>query len=202
MLLIRPTLSELPSYLNALEHGWNADDDPSPASALEEFRAVLQDPERFLAAHNNEKGLGMPITLPDGTIVPRLPSLRRWIWDGSFCGVVGFRWQPGTERLPRHVLGHVGYAVVPWKRQQGLASEAMRQMLFEGQARRLRYVEVSTSPHNLASRRVIEHNGGVLVEAFVTPDTLGAEPALRYRIALNLPVKVVRGGLAAYAARA
>src|SRR2546430_6881442 len=36
-------------------------------------------------------------TLPDGSVVPRLPGYRKWIWDGEFCGVIGFRWQPGRS---------------------------------------------------------------------------------------------------------
>jgi predicted acetyltransferase len=190
--LIRPTLRELPGYMAALERGWHADDEPSLQSAIEEYDAILRDPEGFLAAHDNEVGGGRPITLPDGTLVPRLPSIRRWIWDGEFCGVVGFRWKPGSDSLPTHVLGHIGYAVVPWKRACGYASEATRQMLFEARLRRLGLVEVSASPHNVASRRVVERNGGELLEVFVTPDALGAEPALRYGIPLTPPMQPVR----------
>jgi predicted acetyltransferase len=42
------------------------------------------------------------------------------MWDGEFCGSIGLRWLPGTEELPPHCLGHIGYAVVPWKRRLGL----------------------------------------------------------------------------------
>lgn len=188
MQLIRPTLAELPAYLAAVERGWHPDDDATPASIKDEWQAAWCNPQQFLDAHHNTQDLGLPITLPDGTLVAQLPSIRRWIWDGSFCGVVGFRWQPGTECLPPHVTGHIGYAVVPWKRQAGCGTEGLRLMLHEAQLRRLRYVELSTSPHNHASRRVIERNGGTLIEAFVTPDALGAEPALRYRIDLAWPV--------------
>jgi predicted acetyltransferase len=46
----------------------------------------------------------------------------------------------------------------------------------------LRDVEISTQPHNIASQRVITANGGVLVEEFVTPPTLGSRQELRYRV--------------------
>jgi predicted acetyltransferase len=85
------------------------------------------------------------------------------------------------------VLGHIGYAVVPWKQQAGCATAGLRLMLLEAQWRHLAHVEISTSPHNLASRRVVERNAGVLVDTFVTPDILGAEPVLRYRIDLARP---------------
>ena len=29
------------------------------------------------------------------------PGYVRWMWDGEFCGSTGFRWQRGTEALPR-----------------------------------------------------------------------------------------------------
>jgi predicted acetyltransferase len=48
----------------------------------------------------------------------------------------------------------------------------------------LRYVEITTDPDNMPSQRVIEANGGVLVERFTRPASLGGTPGLRYRIAL------------------
>jgi len=41
------------------------------------------------------------------------------MWDDEFAGSIGFRWQPGTSALPPHCLGHIGYAVVPWKQGRG-----------------------------------------------------------------------------------
>ena len=48
----------------------------------------------------------------------------------------------------------------------------------------LRYVELTTDPDNPPSQRVIEANGGVLVERFVKQPQFGSKPGLRYRIAL------------------
>ena len=185
--LVRPARHHLPSCLDALDRGWRAEDDVASTSGttIDDRRALVTDPEGFLAAHDNEGGSGMPMTLGERVIVvPLLPSIRRWIWDGEFCGVVGLRWQPGTESLPPHVTGHIGYAVVPWKRRLGYATEGLRQMLVEARRRRLRWLEIVTSPHNLASQRVVERNGGRVVEAFVTAGEQGAEPALRWRIDL------------------
>ena len=70
-----------------------------------------------MARADDREAKGGPITLPDGTQVARLPGFVRWMWDGEFCGQIGFRWQFGTEALPPHCLGHIGYAVVPWKRR-------------------------------------------------------------------------------------
>jgi predicted acetyltransferase len=86
------------------------------------------------------------------------------------------------EALPPHWLGHIGYAVVPWKRRRGYATRALRDMLADARSEGLRYVEITTAPANVASRRVIEANGGVLVEAFVTPEALGGMLELRNRV--------------------
>jgi predicted acetyltransferase len=107
------------------------------------------------------------------------------MWDGEFCGSIGFRWQPGTEALPPHCLGHIGYAVVPWKQGRGYATEALRLLLPEAGAEGLRYVEITTEPENIPSRRVIEANGGTLVEHFTKPHQFGGSPGVRYRIPLQ-----------------
>src|SRR3712207_2478869 len=109
----------------------------------------------------------------------------RWIWDGEVCGSIGYRWQPGTPTLPPHVLGHIGFSVVPWKRRQGLASKALAMMLEEPRQRGLPYVEVTTTPDNLASQGVIQANGGVLVERFNKLPAYGGGETLRFRIPLD-----------------
>jgi predicted acetyltransferase len=106
------------------------------------------------------------------------------MWDGEFVGSIGFRWQPGTSELPPHVLGHIGYAVVPWKRGHGYATQALRLLLPSAKAEGLTYVELTVEPTNLSSRHVIEANGGIFVEEFVAPDAYGHKRGLRFRIDL------------------
>ncbi|WP_256354268.1 GNAT family N-acetyltransferase [Variovorax sp. dw_308] len=123
--------------------------------------------------------------MPDGSTVPKLPGYRRWIWDGEFCGSIGLRWQKGSNALPPYCLGHIGYGVVPWKSGRGYATEALRLLLRDAVAEGLRYVEITTTPDNLASQRVIARNGGVLVEEFITVPAIGGNRELRYRIKLE-----------------
>jgi len=104
------------------------------------------------------------------------------MWDGEFCGSIGLRWQPGTDALLEYCLGHVGYAVVPWKQNRGYATQALREILLEAKAEGLRHLEICADPANAVSRRVIEANGGVLVEEFVTTAAYGGKRELRYRI--------------------
>lgn len=124
------------------------------------------------------------MTLPDGSRVPRLPGFRRWMWDGQFAGNIGLRWQQGTAELPPYCLGHIGYAVVPWKQRRGYATQALRSMLVEARSLGLPFVEITTDPDNDASRKVIEAVGGVFVAHFPKPPAFGNQPCLRFRVEL------------------
>jgi predicted acetyltransferase len=106
------------------------------------------------------------------------------MWDGEFCGSIGFRWQPGTNELPSYVLGHVGFSVVPWKQRRGYATRALGALLPLAREEGLSYVELTTDETNTASQRVIIANGGRLVEKFDKPPHYGGAPSLRFRIYL------------------
>lgn len=186
--LIVPSLAALPSYMDALGRGWSPDN-TRPAAAADELARAAADPSGFVAALDDPEARGGPVTLPDGSVVPRLPGFRRWIWDGEACGSIGFRWQRGTTALPPHVLGHVGYAVVPWKRGRGYATRALRLLLDEIRGRGLveaglTHVELTADPDNPASQRVIAANGGRLVERFEKLAAYGGGETLRFRIDL------------------
>ena len=184
MKLVWPAAEYLPGYIDALERGWSPDNTRADAGK-EMLELIATDPAAYLASLVDREANGDPVMLPDGSTVPRLPGYNRWIWDGEFCGVVGFRWQRGTEALPPHCLGHMGYAVVPWKRKRGYATEALRALLPDAKTEGLRYVEITTNADNVASQRVVEANGGVLVEEFIKPAQYGGARALKYRIDLK-----------------
>jgi predicted acetyltransferase len=167
-----------------LVRGWSPSRD-LPDAATEELRKAETDPEAFLASMEDRQARGPAITLPDGTTVPRLPGVRRWMWDGEFCGSISLRWQPGTTDLPPYCLGHIGYGVVPWKRGRGYATSALGQILPLAREVGLPYVEITTDIDNIASQRVILANGGRLVEQFGKPASHGGGTALRFRISLE-----------------
>jgi predicted acetyltransferase len=182
--LIRPSLDALPDYVAALERGWSPDNVRQDAAAREELERIKADPKLFVAQLDDPEAKGGPVTLPDGSVAPRLPGFRRWLWDGEFCGNIGFRWQPGTSALPPHVLGHIGFAVVPWKRRHGYATRALALLLSEVADKGLAFVELTTDQDNAASQRVILANGGQLVEQFRKPAAYGGKEAYRFRINL------------------
>lgn len=183
--LVRPGFEHLSGYAAALKRGWSADNERGEAATREELARIKADALAFLDSMEDSEAKGAPVTLPDGSVAQRLPGYKRWLWDGEFCGSIGFRWQPGTTELPPHCLGHIGYAVVPWKQGLGYAKCALRLMLVEVRAVGLPYVEITTDPNNIASQRVIAANGGVLVEHFTKPRQFGSKPGLRFRIALH-----------------
>jgi predicted acetyltransferase len=185
MKLVWPSSEYLPSYVAALERGWSPDNLRGEVVAREQLASIAANPAAFLASLVDIEATGSPITLPNGTTVPRLPGYQRWLWDGDFCGSIGFRWQRGTEVLPPYCLGHIGYSVVPWKRRRGYATRALREVLEDATARGLRYVEITAAVDNTSSKRVIEANGGILVEEFVTPPAVGGRNELRYRVPLD-----------------
>lgn len=182
MQLVRPSEEYLQGFLDALGTGWSLDTERGEDAAREEIAVVRKDPAGYLALQFDREAKGPPVRLPDGSQAPRIPGIRLWLWDGEFCGVIGFRWQPGTTALPPYCLGHIGYAVVPWKRRRGYATRALGQMLPIARQEGLPHVDITTDPGNIASRRVIEANGGTLVEQFTKPPEHGGKPALRYRI--------------------
>jgi predicted acetyltransferase len=185
MQLVRPGLEYLSGYVAALERGWSPDNERGVNAAREELARIHADAAAFLESMEDREGKGPTIILPDGSTAKRVPGFKRWMWDGEFCGSIGLRWQSGTTALPPHCLGHIGYAVVPWKQGLGYAKSALSLILPEARTVGLPYVELTTDPDNIVSQRVIAANGGVLVERFTKPPQFGSKPGLRFRITLT-----------------
>lgn len=183
MNLVWPAGRYLAGYVDALQRGWSPDE-LRPETRVDELEQIATNPARFISEQVDREATGPAITLPDGSVVARLPGYKLWMWDGEFCGLIGLRWQRGTLELPPYCLGHVGYAVVPWKRRRGYATAALGLLLPHARAEGLAYIELTTDADNIASQHVIEANGGTLVERFRKPLTHGGAESLRFRIVL------------------
>jgi predicted acetyltransferase len=184
MELVRPTQAHLPSYVAALERHWspNTEDAEGWRRALQQAQ---EDPETLIAVADDPNGEGPPVTLPDGSQVPRLPSYSRWMWDGEFAGSINLRWQSGTTELPPTCMGHMGYSVVPWRQRRGYATAALAQMLPLARTTGLPWIDLTADVDNEASQKVILANGGFLVEEIRKLAVYGGGAARRYRIALT-----------------
>lgn len=98
---------------------------------------------------------------------------------------MGFRWRPGTSTLPEHVRGHIGFAVVPWRRGIGRAKQGLALLLPQARDCGLVHVELTTDLSNVASQRVIQACGGRPVERFQKPVAYGSGEAVHFRIDLT-----------------
>jgi len=183
--LLKPTTALLPSYVAALKAGWSPDNVRKEVAAREQLHAIEMNADAFVDGLDDPTASGRPIPLPDGSTVARLPGIVRWIWDGDISGAIGFRWQAGTAELPPYVLGHIGFSIVPWKRGNGYARQALDLMLGEARRQGLAYVELTVDPDNIASQKVVAACNGVLVERFRKTAAYGSAETLRYRIELE-----------------
>ena len=172
--LVEPSLGRLPGYVAALETGWSPNTIRNVSG--EQLAAIRSNVGAFLQDLTRREGGTVP--LADGTLVPRIPSRVFWIWDGEFCGAINLRFVPGTLDLPPHVSGHVGYAVVPWKRRRGCATRALALLLPVARELGLPRVLVTCDAGNVASRRVIEANGGIQAGERTAPDHPSGRKAL------------------------
>lgn len=184
-----PRRSLLAAYEAALREGWSPNTVRNVAP--EQCAAIAADPDAFLAGLTSRGGR---IRIDDGTEVDKIPDRVRWILaldqpGEPFVGAINLRWlEDGSGRpvvdLPAHVLGHVGYSIRPAFAGQGYATAALAAMLAEARALGLPQLVITCDATNLASRRVIENNGGSLVENFVAP-LYGAQERLRFAIDLS-----------------
>jgi predicted acetyltransferase len=184
-----PGRAVLPAYVRALEAGWSPNTTRNVAP--EQLAAIAADPDTFLSGLN---GRGGTLRLHDGSEVARLPDMIRWIIatdqpERPFVGSINLRWQEDASGrpvtgLPSHVLGHIGYTILPDHAGRGYASAALAAVLAEARTIGLPFATITCDAGNAASRRIIEKNGGRFVESFVAP-FYGPGERLMYRIDLQ-----------------
>lgn len=184
MEIVRPEMIYLNSFKNALIQAISLGTISDIKEAQRDLSEIEENPEAFLAKQEDPHALGGDVKLPDGSLVPRLPGITRWMWDGEVSGSINFRWQTGSTDLPPTCLGHIGYEVFSWKQNKGYASAALKEILPEAVKLGMPFVELTTDVDNLISQKVIKKNGGILHERFVKPAVHGGTDGFRFRIYL------------------
>jgi len=103
------------------------------------------------------RGAALPTPFPDG-YVPQ--STYWWVAGDEYLGRLAIR-----HRLTSHLLaegGHIGYAVRPSARRRGHATAMLAAALPLAAALGIDTAHLDCEDDNVASRRVIERNGGWL----------------------------------------
>lgn len=153
--LIPPCPELLDAYTDALARGWSPHTERDISQ--EQLALIRRDRAGFLRDLCDPTRM---LRTTAGQTVPRIPGLAFWILDEDFCGAINLRHLIGTDDLPPHVSGHIGYSIVAWRRGAGRATAALRLLLPTARAAGLGRVMITCDIDNLASRRVIEKVGG------------------------------------------
>ena len=93
-----------------------------------------------------------------------VPASTFWLTrnENVLLGVSSLR-----HKLNKHLLkfgGHIGYAIRPSQRQKGYGSSILKLTLAEAKRLGLKKVLITCGDSNVASIKIIEKNGGVLMD--------------------------------------
>lgn len=162
--LTEPDVRFQASFLEAMDgfraEGRGAADDQSMIGHdLREWEPRWRDPAGFAAYVERVRAQADPATpRPDGFV----PSWTLWWAEGDeYLGRIQMR-HPLTEHL-REVGGHIGYDVAPGHRRRGHATAMLSAMLpVVAVHYPVERVLLTCDTDNVASRKVIEANGGEL----------------------------------------
>lgn len=117
-----------------------------------------------------------------GLAAGRVPAATYWLArQGRLIGTSNLRY--ALNDFLRSYGGHIGYSIRPSEQKNGYGTQILALTLEKAKARGLPKVLVTCDKSNIASRRVIEKNGGVLENEVIATDT--GQPLLRYWIDLT-----------------
>lgn len=164
MRLVEPASVWQAAFLDKARE-WAASGESRYDLALRDFDAYLEKIERRRRGDDLEPG--------------KVPRVEFWLEsEGQILAGVRVRLQLTEALMVRG--GHIGYDVRPSMRRRGIGTELLRLALSEARARGIARVLITCDEDNLGSRKVIEHNGGVLAEPIVSSES--GERVCRYWI--------------------
>lgn len=154
--LIKPSVQLEVEYLDFLTE-WQQSGEAIVPSVVSKTFLPLAD---FLEAQQQEEQVAPKNWVTHSTY---------WLYDGQrIVGAVNFR-HDLNEQL-QQIGGHIGYGIRPSARQNGYATEGLRQALAVARERGLASVLITCSADNIASGRVILANGGQEIASYVKKD--------------------------------
>jgi predicted acetyltransferase len=152
---VHPQKKFAASYAEALREGLELN--PVP---LERILRIESDFEGWL---KEQTDLTVPVTLPDGKQIPRVPQTTMWlVEDDRFIGRVGVR-HSLNEELQTYG-GHIGYAVRQLERGKGYGTMMLTEGMRVAKEFGLDKVLLTCNDDNIGSIKIIEGAGGVMAE--------------------------------------
>ena len=129
------------------------------------YKASLQDFTKYVSML---KDYARGINLPDGWV----PCHTYWLADDSnqVLGVVRIRTRLTSEYL-ESVGGNIGYDISPLFRRMGLGTQILKLALEKAKSLDFDKILVTCDHENIASRKIIEKNGGVFESEIVDKTT-------------------------------
>ena len=99
------------------------------------------------------------INLPDGYV----PCNHYWLMaeNNEIVGALRVRHNIDTPFLS-HEAGHIGYDIAPSFRKRGYGTQMLKLGLAKAKSLNLHSVLITADEDNIASRKIIESNGGIL----------------------------------------
>jgi predicted acetyltransferase len=123
------------------------------------FQSVSEDFERFLYYLKAQD---------DRTNLPPQSIAQSQFWlidDDEFIGILSLR--QGSNNAFIRISGHIGYQVRPSKRRLGYGKHLLRLGLQKAKELGFTHVLLTCDENNLASKKVIESNGGQFENAIL-----------------------------------
>lgn len=170
--LAKPSIEYMNSYIAACREYAEAD-----LGIYDDFHGENPTPERInkllIRYENQSRGIG----LPEGWV----PGSTFWLVDeDEYIGSGNIRYAL-TEPL-KEFGGHIGYEIRPSKWGQGYGTVQLKLLLAEAAKLGIKCALLTCSTDNAASIRVIEKNGGMLIDCINNIIDGHERPTYRYRI--------------------
>ena len=149
MRLTLPTLKYRKSFLKGLEE----------LEAKKETNSLNEtgDPKTVFAYIRTTRNYSKGIGLPKGWV----PHTTYWLTDsGEYIGDLNIRHRLNPSL--KKVGGHIGYRIRPSKRNQGYGKKILGLSLKKARNMGLKKILMTCDKTNIASKRIIELNGGKL----------------------------------------
>lgn len=121
----------------------------------------------------------------------RLPTSEYELLDGDVVvGKIQIRHNPSHGvGIPENMASHIYYEILPEHRSKGYGKQILTLSLAEAKKIGLKEISITCMEDNIGSKKIIEANGGVLVENAMIPEE--GKKMLKYQILLSDPQTLI-----------